>query len=111
MDGDLEDMLNNSVNKSKMTSKMIRKIFKQLNSGFKMMIKKKKVRRDLKPSNILFTYTNDEKSDFIVKLATLAWLQIFIKLTLNQMLELYFLKHQKLKMEFIIINVICIALV
>ena len=68
MDGDLEDMLNNSVNKGKMTSKMIRKIFKQLNSGFKTMIKKKKVHRDLKPSNILFTYTNDEKSDFIVKL-------------------------------------------
>ena len=68
MDGDLEDMLNNSVNKGRMTSKMIRKIFKQLNSGFKMMLKEKKVHRDLKPSNILFTYTNEEKSDFVVKL-------------------------------------------
>ena len=68
MDGDLEDMLNNNVNKGRMTSKMIRKIFKQLNSGFKMMLKKKKVHRDLKPSNILFTYTNEEKSDFVVKL-------------------------------------------
>ncbi len=68
MDGDLEDMLNNSVNKGRMTSKMIRKIFKQLNSGFKMMLKEKKVHRDLKPSNILFTYINEEKTDFVVKL-------------------------------------------
>ena len=66
MDGDLEEMLD--ANKGKMSSKLIRKIFKQLNSGFKLMVKEKKVHRDLKPSNILFTYTNDEKSDFIVKL-------------------------------------------
>ena len=68
MDGDLEDMLNNDINKGKMTSNMIRRIFKQLNSGFKLMLKEKKVHRDLKPSNILFTYTDDEKSDFIIKL-------------------------------------------
>ena len=68
MDGDLNEMLNNNINNGKMSSKMIRKIFKQLNSAFKLMIKEKKVHRDLKLSNILFTYTNDEKTDFVVKL-------------------------------------------
>ena len=43
-----------------MSSKMIRKIFKQLNSGLKIMNKEKKSHRDLKPSNILYSYTNDD---------------------------------------------------
>ena len=67
MDGDLYKMLNNNY-KNGMTSNMIRKIFKQLNSGFKIMLKEKKCHRDLKLDNILYSYTNDDKTDFIVKL-------------------------------------------
>ena len=67
MDGDLETLLKTNY-KNGMTSKMIRKIFKQLNSGLKIMIKEKKTHRDLKPSNILYSYTNDDKTDFIIKL-------------------------------------------
>ena len=67
MDGDLETMLKTNY-KNGMSSKMIRKIFKQLNSGLKIMNKEKKSHRDLKPSNILYSYTNDDKTDFIIKL-------------------------------------------
>ena len=67
MDGDLETMLKANY-KNGMSSKMIRKIFKQLNSGLKIMNKEKKSHRDLKPSNILYSYTNDDKTDFIIKL-------------------------------------------
>ena len=67
MEGDLKELLNNKY-KNGMSSKMIRKIFKQLNSGLKIMINKKKSHRDLKPSNILYSYTNDDKTDFIIKL-------------------------------------------
>ena len=66
MDGDLNEML--KANNNKMTSNMIRKIFKQLNSAFKIMYTKQKCHRDLKPDNILYSYTNDDKTDFIVKL-------------------------------------------
>ena len=67
MDGDLNKMLYNNY-KNGMTSNMIRKIFKQLNSGFKIMLKEKKCHRDLKPDNILYSYINDDKTDFIIKL-------------------------------------------
>ena len=67
MDGDLELLLQTKYNKG-MPSKIIRKIFSQLNSALKIMIKKGFSHRDLKPSNILFSYQNDEKSDFIIKL-------------------------------------------
>ena len=67
MEGDLEDMLTKYY-KNGMPSKIIRKIFKQLNSGFRAMIKAKKSHRDLKPSNILYSFTNEDKTDFIVKL-------------------------------------------
>ncbi len=51
-----------------MKSSLIRKIFSQLNSGLKDMIKKGKCHRDLKPSNILYSYINDEETNFIIKL-------------------------------------------
>ena len=66
MDGDLNKMLQE--NNNKMSSNMIRKIFKQLNSALDIMIKEKKCHRDLKPENILYSYTNNDKSDFIIKL-------------------------------------------
>ena len=66
MDGDLNMMINKY--KNGMSSKLIRKIFSQINSGLKIILKKGKTHRDLKPENILFSYTNDEKNDFIVKI-------------------------------------------
>ena len=54
--------------KNGMPSKLVRKIFLQLNAGLKEMIKKGKTHRDLKPSNILFSYTNEKKNDFIIKI-------------------------------------------
>ena len=66
MEGDLDSMLNEY--KKGMSSKLIRKIFLQLNYGLKTMIDNGKTHRDLKPSNILFSYTNEKKNDFIIKL-------------------------------------------
>ena len=66
MDGDLNKLLKKY--KNGMSSNLIRKIFFQLNSGLKIMIEKGKIHRDLKPTNILFSYTNDKKTDFIIKL-------------------------------------------
>ena len=66
MDGNLNDMLENY--KNGMPSKLIRKIFSQINSGLKIMLKNEQAHRDLKPENILFSYTNDEKTDFIIKI-------------------------------------------
>ena len=54
MDGDLSKLLFENY-KNGMTSNMIRKIFKQLNSGFKIMLKEKKYHRDLKLDNILYS--------------------------------------------------------
>ena len=66
MDGDLSMMLNK--NKNGMSSNLIRKIFSQINSGLKIMIDNNKTHRNLKPENILFSYTNDKKTDFIIKI-------------------------------------------
>ena len=68
MDGDLNKMLLDKY-KNGMPSKLIRKIFLQLNSGLKTIIKCGITHRDLKPGNILFSYTNDKKTDFIVKIS------------------------------------------
>ena len=65
MDEDLDKMLTEY--KNGMSSKLIRKIFSQINSGLKIIIIKK-THRDLKLSNILFSYTNDKKDDFLVKI-------------------------------------------
>ena len=67
MDGDLEKLVKEKYKKG-MKSSLIRKIFSQINSGLKDMIKKGKCHRDLKPSNILYSYINDEKTNFIIKL-------------------------------------------
>ena len=66
----MEEDLGMMINKYKngMSSKLIRKIFSQINSGLKIMNDKGKTHRDLKPENILFSYTNDKKTDFIVKI-------------------------------------------
>ena len=66
MDGDLDEMINKF--KNGMPSKLVRKIFLQLNTALKEMIKRGKTHRDLKPSNILFSYTNEKQSDFIIKI-------------------------------------------
>ena len=65
-DRDLQKLLETEY-KNGMSSKMIRKIFFQLISALKIMVKHGKCHRDLKPLNILFSY-NDKKSDFIIKL-------------------------------------------
>jgi serine/threonine protein kinase len=67
MDGDLEKLINEKYKKG-MESSLIRKIFSQINSGLKDMLKKGKCHRDLKPSNILYSYINEEKTNFIIKL-------------------------------------------
>ena len=66
MDGDLDEMINKF--KNGMPSKLVRKIFLQLNTALKEMLKRGKTYRDLKPSNILFSYINDKQSDFIIKI-------------------------------------------
>ena len=67
MDGDLQQLIDTKY-KNGMPSKMIRKIFSQVNSGLKIMQKLGKSHRDLKPSNILFSYVDDKEKDFIVKI-------------------------------------------
>jgi serine/threonine protein kinase len=67
MDGDLEKLMNEKY-KNGMSSNLIRKIFSQINSGLKDMLKKGQCHRDLKPSNILYSYINEENTDFIIKL-------------------------------------------
>ena len=67
MDGDLEKLLLKNYKKG-MSSNLIRKIFSQINSGLKIMLKKGKTHRDLKLSNILFSYTNNKEDDFIIKI-------------------------------------------
>ena len=67
MENDLTTMLEE--NKKGMTSRLIRKIFSQINSGLKIIIDNGKVHRDLKPENILFSYINNKKTDFLVKIA------------------------------------------
>ena len=66
MDGDLIKMLNKF--KNGMSSKLVRKIFLQLNTALKEMVDNGKTHRDLKPSNILFSYTNNKNSDFTIKI-------------------------------------------
>ena len=68
MDGDLNKMLKQPEYKNGMSSKMIKKIFSQLNSGLKIMIQKGKCHRDLKPENILYSYIDEKKKDFLIKI-------------------------------------------
>ena len=47
----------------------IKKILTQLNNVFTLMNIKKILHRDIKPQNILVKYTNNDKTDFDVKLS------------------------------------------
>ncbi len=66
MDNDLTTILEE--NKKGISSKLIRKIFSQINSALKIMLDKGKVHKDLNPKNILFSYINNKKTDFLVKI-------------------------------------------
>ena len=67
MEGDLQQILNTKY-KNGMPSNIIKKIFSQINSGLKIMIDNGMCHRDLKPQNILYSYTNKEKTEFIIKI-------------------------------------------
>ena len=67
MEGDLQQMLNTKY-KNGIPSNIIKKIFSQINSGLKIMFDNGMCHRDLKPQNILYSYTNKEKTDFIIKI-------------------------------------------
>ena len=79
MDGDLYKLLTQNYKKG-MSSNLIRKIFAQINSGLKIMRKKGICHRDLKPQNILFSYTNEEKNDFIIYNIFILLLNLIYKL-------------------------------
>ncbi len=68
MDGNLQDMLLEKKYCNGMPSNLIKKIFSQLNSALKIMFDKKLCHGNLKPQNIFFSYKNEKKSDFIIKL-------------------------------------------
>jgi serine/threonine protein kinase len=68
MEGDLQQLLETKF-KNGIPSETIRKIFLQINSGLKIMHDLGKCHRDLKPSNILYSFIDDNKNDFIIKLA------------------------------------------
>jgi serine/threonine kinase 33 len=97
MDGNLDDMLENY--KNGMSSKLIRKIFSQINSGLKIMIKKKQAHRDLKPENILFSYTNDEKTDFIIKIGDFGFAKNLKSTKEGTNLGTYFYKAPEIRGE------------
>ena len=67
MDGDLNSLLKTKY-KNGMSSIMIRKIFSQINSALKIMLKNKKCHRNLQPNKFLFSYTYHKKTEFIIKL-------------------------------------------
>ena len=90
MDGDLEKLINEKYKKG-MKSSLIRKIFSQINSGLKDMLKKGKCHRDLKPENILYSYINEEKTNFIIKLGDFG-LSTDLKSTHSIGIILYYLK-------------------
>ena len=67
MDGDLEKLVQENY-KNGMSSNLIRKIFSQINSGLKDILKEGNGHRNLKPSNIFYSYINEKKTSFIIKL-------------------------------------------
>ena len=66
-DEDMEQFL--IKRKKEFTTEEIKKTFIDLNTVFKIMHKNKIIHRDLKLKNFLIKYTNEEKTEFIVKLA------------------------------------------
>ena len=65
--GNLEDFI--SMNGNKLEPGLIQLIMKQLNNAFKILRDKKIIHRNIKPSNILFCYNED--NNFIMKLSGL----------------------------------------
>ena len=65
-DTDLKKVLNNK--KEGFTIPEIRKIMNQLNKAFKLMNLNNIIHRDIKLENILVSYINEDKSDYIIKL-------------------------------------------
>jgi serine/threonine protein kinase len=70
MDGDLDEMLENY--SKGMPSNLIKKIFSQFNSALKIMQVKNRIPKYLKLSNILYSYTNEKKTDFVIKYGDLS---------------------------------------
>jgi serine/threonine protein kinase len=68
MEGSLDSMLRKEFPNG-MPSKLIRKIFSQVNTGLKVMRKLGMNHKGLNPAKILYSYTTEEKTDFIIKLA------------------------------------------
>ena len=65
-DCNLKDILNNNPNG--LPINIINKIFTQLNEALNIMRKNKYYHRDLKPENILIKYTDENKTNFDIKL-------------------------------------------
>ena len=65
--GNLEDFI--TMNEGKLEPGLIQLIMKQLNNAFKILKDKKIIHRNIKPSNILFSYKED--NNYIMKLSGL----------------------------------------
>ena len=72
MDGDLDEMLNMEKYSKGMPSDLIKKIFSQFNFALKIMYNKNRIPKYLKLSNILYSYTNEKKTDFVIKFGDLS---------------------------------------
>ena len=59
-----DDNLDNYLEKKKLSPKLIKKIFKQLNLVFKEIFNAKFLHKDIRPENILINYLNEEKTNF-----------------------------------------------
>jgi serine/threonine protein kinase len=66
-DGNLKDLLNEKYHNG-MPISLIRKIFSQLNSALFTMYNEKHFHKNLTLKNILYSYINKEKTEFIIKL-------------------------------------------
>ena len=72
MDGDLDEMLNMEKYSKGMPSDLIKKIFSQFNFALKIMKDKNEIPKYLRLSNILYSYTNEKKTDFVIKFGDLS---------------------------------------
>jgi len=72
MDGDLDEMLNMEKYSKGMPSDLIKKIFSQFNFALKIMYNKNRIPKYLKLSNLLYSYTNEKKTDFVIKFGDLS---------------------------------------
>ena len=106
-DGDLRQILKKYKPKG-LPLNIINKIFYQLNDALKAMINIGYIHRDLKPENILIKYTDNDKNNFNIKLTDfgLSSNEIHSSIKEYSELEQKIIWLQKLKLNFIIINVI-----